>query len=260
MKKSDIYKLTKIGEVLEKSTPVEVMNDQQKEKYVKILHRINADNKRNHIASIVKGSQTFIHHSTMGTDYYESLSPEMKFIVDTIDNAFDKDDSISEHYEKDVMRQIIVSNFEIDYAEQSQLTTADIRNKDNAYTIKPSNFKFNILNFLKYLTEMKLLMDGINEGNVIDVAYVALQTLSSLKNDFTKKISRECAEFLEFIYLRIGVGVEEHEQNAIEDYIKSKDEKMTKEYVADSVERPLIDLKVIDIVGGNIKIIEKVIL
>ncbi len=104
---------------------------------------MNASNKHNHIASMAKAAQTYIYQSTMGVNYYESLSPEMRFLTDSVNAAFETDGAISEKYDKQIFRQIIVSSYEIDYAEHSPLQTADISNANNAYTIKPSNFTFN---------------------------------------------------------------------------------------------------------------------
>ncbi|HBA50179.1 MAG TPA: hypothetical protein DCZ91_20780 [Lachnospiraceae bacterium] len=92
---------------------------------------------------MAKAAQTYIYQSTMGVNYYESLSPEMRFLTDSVNAAFETDGAISEKYDKQIFRQIIVSSYEIDYAEHSPLQTADISNANNAYTIKPSNFTFN---------------------------------------------------------------------------------------------------------------------
>ena len=119
MGEMNIRELLKINDLLQNSEAADSMWEGNKEKYLKVLQKLNASNKHNHIASLAKATQTYIQQSTMGVNYYESLSPEMRFLTDSVNAAFDKDSEISDKYDKQVFRQIIVSSYEIEYAERS---------------------------------------------------------------------------------------------------------------------------------------------
>lgn len=257
----NVKELLKINEIVQNSEIIDNVYEENKLSYLKTLQKLNASNRHNHIASMTKASQTYIHQSTMGVNYYESLSPEMKWLTDNIAIAFDKDSEISQKYDEQIFMQIIISNYEIDNAEHSPLQTADISNANNAHTIKPSNFTFNLYNFFKYLSEIQLLAKEIVEQDIKAVIVVALWTIAQLKSDMTKKIDVDCAYFLRFLYKEIGFGCEE-ESVIIEKYWKSEGENFPPENkdIIKEIIKTLEGLKVIEIIGGKIRIIEKVII
>lgn len=260
MSEINVKELLKINDILLNSVMVDSECEGNKEKYLKILQKLNASNKHNQIASMAKAAQTYIHQSTMGINYYESLSLEMRCLIDSVSIAFDKDSEISNRYDKQIFSQIIISSYEIDYAEHSPLQTANISNVNNAYTIKPSNFTFNMYNFFKYISEIQLLATEISEKDTEALVVVALWTIAQLKSDLTKKINVECACFLRFLYNEIGFGREENEDLIIKKYLD-----LNKEFTPPlndvkvrEIINSLADLKVVEIVEHKVRIIEKV--
>ena len=262
MKEYDVEDLLRINEILQRAESVsDDVAEKMRTNYLKTLQKLNASNRHNHIASMAKASQTYIYQSTMGNDYYESLSPEMKCLTDTIGCAFENS-AFQQEYDKHIFRRIIISNYEINYAEHSPLQTADIRNVSKGYTTKPANFTFNMYNFLKYLSEIELLAEEIAKRDIVAVIIVALSTIAQLKSDMTKEINENSAYFLRFLYDEIGFGGEKREDDIVEKYLRFQGKDHSKQNVDEvhSIINALNDLKVTELSGGKIRIIEKVII
>lgn len=105
------------------------------------------------------------------------------------------------------------------------------------------------------------MAEEIAEQDTIAVLMVALGTLVQLRSELTQNIDVECACFLRFLYTEIGFGREGDEDKMIEKYLDSSDSEDASHLNSDKVRSiidSLVNLKVVEVVAGKIRIIEKV--
>lgn len=118
----NINNLNKIKDFLNDNPTSQESNMYDKEKYLKTFRQLNAENIGNRVVSSVNASNTYIYNMPMGKDYYDSLSPEMKHLVNAVHKAFISDEEIAATYDEEVITQIITSNFIINYVSPQTIT------------------------------------------------------------------------------------------------------------------------------------------
>lgn len=263
MNRFDINKLKQVNGILNKSKRSKKMDKDRQASYDRTWSQLQKESKSDHVDSLVMASNTFIFQSAMGDDYHENLSPEMEELMNAVKKAFCNESckaEISDKYDEEVIRKIVVSNYEINYSSQKPLSTANIIDKNHAYTMKPSNFVFSVGNFLKYLNNMIMFAKGVQDQDVVSIIMVGLGTLGELRSDFTIGMDWDTADFLEFFYREAGYGNGMNEDEVIQKYLEQKEKpyKKNKDDVIKIINN-LCKLSVVLIKDGNISIVEKVL-
>lgn len=260
MNKFDINKLKQVNGILNKSKRSKKMGEDSQASYDRTWNQLQKESKSDHVDSLVMAANTFIFQSAMGNDYYENLSPEMETLMDAVKKAFSYKAEISDKYDEEAICKIVVTNYEVNYSSQKPLSTANIIDKNHAYTMKPSNFVFSVGNFLKYLNNMIMLVKGVQAQDVVSIIMIGLGTLGELRSDFTVGMDWDTADFLEFFYREVGYGNEMNEDEVIQKYLEQKEKpcKVDEDDVMKIINN-LCKLSVVLIKDGNISIVEKVL-
>lgn len=227
--------------------------------YLSYAKKMILQEQKIHSQGAQRAKSIFIHHSNPSWDGIIDSSPELKRIVDIM-----KQSAIN-NCDSDKLAHVLLSNCEIDTGESPNSLQIDIRDPYNSTTRKVSNIRFTFKNFLKYSLEMAIFISLISQKDILSLIGSGINFINYMVEDTTIELSFNYAILLKFLYEKTL-----HNQSILEDdfkkefieyfntnYVDNKNPLINDNDVTKYIKQ-LKNIGCIDIVGGNIIIIESI--